>query len=457
MAAFALSVHVNSRRCRRGGCSSAHASHRRVGAVPVASARAQLKHRSVIALRALSDLAGMAFVNELWHRFSATAPADALMADAQLLFGGLIGIWTAAAFAERFRVYTTSYIDRASQLPTAWDSSLITFPEMESSEVPAVLAWLFAFDAIESPDAVQLIRSLAMSNIVATRIRLAHALSLTPVRSNVTLAIVALLASDNDVDVRAAASLALSSYISAGITTSHDMSTMLPSSATPTVHQLFSSSNSNLSPHQLSSIINILNRVLTDPAPVPVMPVHSWPLLNHHTAWKNLDRLGGEMARYVGCMRHVALSCPDLSNSPACMLLSEGNTAHYESAGMDVRRVRTVTTKWEGSDEFENGYGEQTVSSSEDANSDYQCTTPLIDSLYAEEVHGICALAVIPAFYELFSTVQHESLPLRFLGLGWLFTVGGLAAYPNSANLWNSLSRTIEDMSHVKFNREGAE
>lgn len=77
---------------------------------------------------------------------------------------------------------------------------------------------------------------------------------------------------------------------------------------------------------------------------------------------------------------------------------------------------------------------------------------PLFEGLRLSELHGLCALALVPAGYELLSMADGANLPLRFVGLGWLLTVGGLAAYPQSGMLWRRFTNTI-DSSHYEKKR----
>lgn len=70
---------------------------------------------------------------------------------------------------------------------------------------------------------------------------------------------------------------------------------------------------------------------------------------------------------------------------------------------------------------------------------------PLFEALRWDEVHGLCTLALVPVGYELMSVVDGGDLPLRFVGLGWLLTVGGLVAYPQSGELWRKFKKTLDD------------
>lgn len=74
---------------------------------------------------------------------------------------------------------------------------------------------------------------------------------------------------------------------------------------------------------------------------------------------------------------------------------------------------------------------------------------PLLEGLRRVEVHGLCTLALVPAAYELMSVGGGVDLPLRFVGLGWLLTFGGLVAYPQSGSLWRRFTKTLDEFVQV--------
>lgn len=70
---------------------------------------------------------------------------------------------------------------------------------------------------------------------------------------------------------------------------------------------------------------------------------------------------------------------------------------------------------------------------------------PLFEGMPWSEIHGLCALALAPMAYELLSIGSTLDLPLRFVGLGWLLTMGGFVAYPASARLCTRLGAVVKE------------
>lgn len=80
---------------------------------------------------------------------------------------------------------------------------------------------------------------------------------------------------------------------------------------------------------------------------------------------------------------------------------------------------------------------------------------PLFDGLLWSEMHALCTIAALPLLYELYALSQGADLPLRFVGLGWVLAVGGLAAYPRSGSLWHKLQFACDrDAQQYKFDLE---
>lgn len=178
-----------------------------------------LKSRSLLALRGLSDLGTVAVLHELSTRLllGFGVAATAAVADSQLLLGGLLGVWTAAAFAERLREQTAALIEESAALPARWDAACVYRPTLDADDAVAAVAWLYALDEMEGPAAANMLRSLAEAEAPRVRKELAVALAGYPARSNAAVAVLSMLADDRDVDVRAAADDALSRFRAAGV------------------------------------------------------------------------------------------------------------------------------------------------------------------------------------------------------------------------------------------------
>lgn len=424
----------------------------------------ELKHRSVIALRGLSDLSGVILLHELSQRIiTCGSPSVALVADAELLFGTLMGMWTAAVFAERLRKTQSKLIQQSRELPAKWDDTILYTPAIEADDIPSAVAWLCAFDELEGLGAADMLRPFAFSPDPMIRLRLAQAFRPFPLRSNICLAILTTLAQDHNRWVRCAAKESLASYEAAGIIERLDD----PEHGVTLLREKDSDGKTRDFADEVG-LRAILERMLRDPKAValPAVLVADLPspLWRRETRW-----LRQVVAKQVGHMRNAALSQPDLGDwsryAPGLLLQAEGGTTQAV-ASSTARRPRYGRNDMEHLlQAVENGVGtgdplmsEFDLSlldvESEDWDDSYLASdinnlksakvTPLVDCLGWSEIHGICALALVPACYGLFSVVDGVGLPLRFVGLGWLLALGGFAAYPQSAKLWSSLRHTIE-------------
>lgn len=410
---------------------------------PTSESVAQLKERSVITLRGLSDLGGVTLLHELARRLILSPnPNLALISDSQLLLGGLIGIWTAAVFAERLREKNVSLKQECEELPTRWDSNLIYNSSLEEDDIQHAIAWLYAFDEMEGIAAVDLLRSTALSDDSRMRYRLAEALGTFPIRSNITFTILSNLARDANRLVREAATTSLDAYEQAMIIKRSKppniaAGTLVAGAAGSTFPEGFDR-------EEELAMRGLLERIVSDPEPVAIPALEVADFAN---SWHGYDArwLRDVMQRKVGSMRDAALSQPELPDLTryAPLLMSSETTAPKRvgrvSNRTDVERLDDVYAKeFESEDAGKKENGMQMTH--------LKSAAPLVDSLRLSEIHGICALALVPALYELFAVVDGESLPLRFLGLGWLLALGGLVAYPQSANIWSAFAKTIDRM-----------
>lgn len=425
---------------------------------------AELKHRSVIALRGLSDLSGVILLHELTLRIiTCGSPSVALVADAELLFGTLMGMWTAAVFAERLRKTHGQLIQQSRELPARWDDTILYTPALEADDIPPAVAWLCAFDELEGLGAADMLRPFVFSPDPMVRLRLAQALRPFPLRSNICLPILTTLAQDDNRWVRCAAKESLASYEAAKIIERQSGS----EHGAPLLYDKDADGNARGFAENIG-LRAILERILGDPKPValPAVLVGDLPspLWRRETQW-----LRQVVAKQVGYMRNAALSQPDLGNwgryAPGLLVHAEGGTTQAV-AHATTRRPRSGANEMSDlmqilengvnpTDSLVSEFGSSLIEvEDQDWDGSYPTTdvdalksakvTPLVDCLGWSEIHGICALALVPACYGLFSVVDGVSLPLRFVGLGWLLALGGFAAYPQSAKLWSSLRHTIE-------------
>eukprot|EP00177_Eucheuma_denticulatum_P006213 GFKZ01011330.1.p1 GENE.GFKZ01011330.1~~GFKZ01011330.1.p1 ORF type:complete len:397 (+),score=58.02 GFKZ01011330.1:174-1364(+) len=338
-----------------------------------------LKERSLLTFRGLSDLSGVAVLHELAVRImlGASLPTSG-SADTQLLFGGLIGIWTAAAFADRVRENTASLIAETRSLPSRWDAAVIYKPAMDDDDAIAAVAWLAALDEIEGPDAALLMRSLARGD-VKMRVGLANALAAFPARSNVALSVLGELRGDSVSEVRRAAERAVEQYEVGGV--------MVGTGRGVEEGGL--------------DMVAVLDRLFDDELVRKGEAVDGG-------GTKRL--IMDAVAARVEYLSSVTLSNPDLSQ-----LGQIGGLGQVQPVRSEARVEKPVRSD-----------------------------VPLLEGLRRVEVHGLCALALVPIAYELASVGGGVDLPFRFVGLGWLLTLGGLVAYPQSASLWRKFSKTLE-------------
>lgn len=347
-----------------------------------------LKKRSVVALRGLSDLGGVALVHELAARLVLpTSISAVLTADTQLLAGTLMGVWTVALFADRMREETESLIDESRDLPTRWDSSFIYTPSLDEHDVMEAVAWLYAFDELEGLAAADLMRGIAQTESPQMRLKLAKALAAFPVQSNVSTSVLSTLMRDTDPLVRNAAAGALQEHHA-----------LVPSSSSSPWDSM-PVPYSDIPHGDDSKVRHALTQLLSE-------PLISEPSTSYEVRRQKLEQLLDLLSERVQYMENAALSKPDLSrlNVPVPKPLFP--------VGADGRSKSKV---------------------------------PLLDGLKLSEMHGICALASIPVGYELLSMVGCADLPLRFIGLGWLLSLGGLAVYPQSAAIWQRFKKIIDE------------
>lgn len=330
-----------------------------------------LKERSLLTFRGLSDLSSAAVLHELSVRLVLGASLPTFgAADSQLLLGGLMGIWTAAAFADRLRANTASLIAETRSLPSRWDSAIIHRPAIDEDDTIAAIAWLAALDEMEGPEAAALLRSLAVAD-PPVRVGLANALSAFPARSNVALSVLYQLSEDRAPDVRQAAEDALHQYQESGLLLA----------------------DHHAAPDSQVDMAAVLDRLFDDTL------IDAHPIVAPRDARRGVLDAVAERVEFLST---VALSSPNLSQfRPA-----EKDSQSSELVRMDV---------------------------------------PLFEGLRRVEVHGLCTLALLPAAYELMSVGGGVDLPLRFVGLGWLLTFGGLVAYPQSGSLWRRFTKTLDD------------
>lgn len=75
---------------------------------------------------------------------------------------------------------------------------------------------------------------------------------------------------------------------------------------------------------------------------------------------------------------------------------------------------------------------------------------PLFDWLDTSRLPVMCAVAALPLAYELFSLGGGTSdATIRFVGLGWLLSVAGLLAYPQSNTIWVKVEEIFIKETHA--------
>lgn len=308
-----------------------------------------LRGRSVVAMRGLSDAAWCTILHELSMRVMVGWSMVGLQ-ETQLALGGLVGIWTAAAFAARIRAAQSRIISQSAALPENWDYSFVS--AIAPEDVHNVIAWLCALDEMEGARTTQMLWEVARSETVDMRLALANAIAEFPVRANSITAILYKLSNDSDPNVKMAAENAHMALIEEGILPSLSEDTSLPDALAQAAAE-FNEYDEN-------------DEYETD--------VNAW--------------LYEEFIRAIDQLSNAAL----------------WRTATKERP-QTKRRLKV----------------------------------PLFDGLQWSEIHGLCTLAALPLAYEVYSLFDGGNLPLRFVGLGWLFTVAGLVAYPRSGMLWRKI------------------
>jgi len=67
------------------------------------------------------------------------------------------------------------------------------------------------------------------------------------------------------------------------------------------------------------------------------------------------------------------------------------------------------------------------------------------------DVHTLCIVSAMALGAEMFCVYHGHKIPFRFVGLGWIFAVAGLAVYPRSHEVW---MRVLKDIKNMKSHRE---
>ena len=81
----------------------------------------------------------------------------------------------------------------------------------------------------------------------------------------------------------------------------------------------------------------------------------------------------------------------------------------------------------------------------EPVESKIEIKAPILDSLQFPGMHVLCTAVVVPLAYEYYCLMTGLNDPLRFLGLGWLFAICGLAVYPRSLKAWKFIERACRE------------
>lgn len=358
--------------------------HRRARGAVAACAVAPLRTRSVIALRGISDAAWCAMMHEVVIRALAGGAAASIStaAEPQLMLGGLVGIWTAAAVAARVRNQRAAAVRESAGLPAAWAEArdrayaddVAAVAALDADDAAALIHWLAALDELEGPRAAAAVWALARSPVPHVRATLAAALAEHPARANAVAAALAALADDRDHDVRVSAQAAVAAHHEA----------------------LFSSANSGALDVDIDARERLARLFADDVTPVRWAPV---------AAPRDHDTIAARFALALDVLGDAALR--------------KRETTGVSNKASSEHRITKTTEK-------------------------IRLKVPLFDSLKWSELHGLCTLAALPLAYELFALAGGADLPLRFVGLGWVLAVGGLAAYPQSAKLWFGIQKACE-------------
>lgn len=80
------------------------------------------------------------------------------------------------------------------------------------------------------------------------------------------------------------------------------------------------------------------------------------------------------------------------------------------------------------------------------AKSTIEIKAPILQSLRFPQMHTLCIAVGIPLVYEYYCLLTGFNDPLRFLGLGWVFAICGLAVYPRSQSAWKLIERACQDL-----------
>lgn len=360
------------------------------------NSESKLKDRSVAALRGLSDLGSVTVLHEIGTRLAVgSSLLGAGLEDTQLLLGGLMGVWTAALLVRRSNWDHKTLIRETAALPNNWDSAVLYNPNIHDDEIVSAIAWLYALDEMEGIAAVDLLKDLSNSKNESTRFILVQALTQFRVSSNICLAILNSLTKDTSDHVRQAAEDALAVY-------------SFPPMQSPT--PILQTANLGTEIEKIDDMDKqearaVLDKLFSKPDVVIDADTNTT---------QNLPEQGmlDIVVRKMEGMGNLALSQPDLGQiHPMLASPPTSSPTNTQKEGEPVSRKR-----------FD---------------------VPLFDGLRLSEVHGLCALALLPACYELLSMLDGTDHPLRFIGLGWLMTMGGLVAYPGSGNLWMRFRKTI--------------
>lgn len=328
-----------------GGCTRRvrTCSRRRA---PVATVEAPMRARSVVALRGLSDAAWCAMMHEGAVRALVGCGAGVVGAEPQLMLGGLVGVWTAAALAARLRRERSAALSASVALPEDWACE---DDVDETEDAAAVVAWLAALGEMENARAARLVWGLAKSGAPRVRAELAMALGAHPVRANVVDAALDALSRDPAPNVRYAALAA---------------------------------------------------------------------------AAEQRELMGGPP------VLDVDVTDVDDDRARLARLFAQTVEEEERPAETDV------------GDRVADALGGAALQTGVDAG--IRLKVPLFDGLKWSELHVLCMVAVLPLAYDLLSLLGGADLPFRYVGLGWVLALGGLAAYPQSAKVWLGIEKACE-------------
>lgn len=324
-----------------------------------------------MALRGLSDVACVAILRDVF----ALSTISFGTCGTELMLGGLVGLWTAAAFALRgmrksvlqVRTPVTAVVPRpvAVQAPLSPYTSNLLFI---ASEVHPAVMMLHALDELETASAAIMLWTIAKSTDIDTRKALADSLAEFPVCANAPLAVAAALSADSEYDVAVRGTRALLAFAELLQAQTEDQS--------------------------LAGSVKVRKETL-------LKEMEEESVLLHNDAGVGfISRRGSEL------LGHLALFSLALTGNNSMNFTNAMPTPRETCVDDDSKRRAFL--------EF----------------------VPLLDALRWEEIKGICTLAAMPILYEAYSIAGNGNLPLRFIGLGWVCALAGLVAYPRSASLW---------------------